>query len=78
MPDSKNGDRIMEAITMTQKMLARPQSGLISGEPMENLEKLAKETSMSALAIEVMVSGRWGKPFGSPLDSTEPKPAWLV
>ena len=78
MADSKKKDRLAEAITLTREILARLEDGLLSGEPLDEMEKLAKEASMSALAIEVMVSGRRGKSIGSLLASVEPKPTWLV
>jgi hypothetical protein len=54
-----NHDLIVGAIETTQDMLSRLKVGLISGEPLQELEQLAKDMSLAALGIETMVSHRY-------------------
>lgn len=55
----RDGDRIVSAIEITQDMLSRLKAGLISGEPLQELEQLAKHMSLAALSIEAMVRHRY-------------------
>ena len=47
------------AIDITQDMLSRLKVGLISGEPLEELEQLARDMCLAATSIEVMVTHRY-------------------
>ena len=53
------GDRIVQAIDITVEMLGKLRNGLMAGEPLEELEKLARDLSISATAIETLVRLRY-------------------
>ena len=52
-------DRIVKAIAITEDMLSRLKAGLLSGEPLEELEQLAREISIATTSIETLVTVRF-------------------
>ena len=58
MSQNQSKDVIFGAIEKTQEMLAKLKEGLIAGDPLPEMEQLAKDSSLLALSIEALVSAR--------------------
>jgi hypothetical protein len=52
-------DRIVKAIEITEEMLSRLKAGLTSGEPLEELERLARDINIATASIETLVTVRF-------------------
>jgi hypothetical protein len=52
-------DRIVTAIEVTERMLGGLKNGLLTGEPLQDLERLAREISIATTAIETLITLRY-------------------
>jgi len=62
MPKGKGRepDRLVTSIDITQGMLTKLKAGF-TDEPLEDLEKLAREICIATLAIETVVTARYNQ-----------------
>jgi hypothetical protein len=51
-----DADRISTVIEITQEMLSKLKNGLLSGEPLEDLAKVAREISIATTSVETLIA----------------------